>query len=1056
MRIAHISDIHIRNLKYHDEYRRVFDDLYTRLYALKPDLIINTGDTAHTKTQISPEFVQMASEFMQALSAIAPTHIILGNHDLNLMNPDRQDAITPIVDSLAIDRLYLHKKSGLAADYGIFKFWAFSMADPKHYPGPNSYDQSDVNIGLFHGSVAGCVTDLNWRMTNVEHQLDIFDGLDYALLGDIHKQQSFRGGRIAYAGSLIQQNFGEEIEKGFLLWDIMGKDEFTCQRIPLKGSRKFYTIRLNDDLSLPDTQVEEGSRVRISPPKQITLAQQKEIERNVRRVYKPFDVITLSATDIGTQKVLTRDGQESVENIRKLEVQERLIREHLEGKELPDHILQRVLELNRKYQVHIEQEDDTPRNIKWKLDRIAWSNFFNYGEENYVELAAIPGLTGIFGPNGSGKSAFIDVILETLYDNITKNVSKNISLINDNKETASAVAQISVNGQRYQVDREVSRIRYGQKKFDETREWGRTSTTFSLVDEAGALEPLTGMTRPETERSIRSKIGSYEDFTLTSLVAQWNPNDIIACKETKRKEILYRFFDLDIFAEKGELAKRESKELFEKLQRLEDDGLDKIIASFRAKVEEQGRLLEEKSEQLKIAEHSKAEIQSKVESLRSVRPNIKVTGKSEDWDRKIEKASIEIKGLEKQLDMLSLVKDGSDEMLQIAETAERHFDMHEHEEREKELEEVLGEIEALEDMVKEHRRGVQEFEKKARTLSEVPCGDQYPGCKFLIDAFEARQSLPIARENLGTRERALELTRLRVPDLQRSAKALKEHREMLSKKETWRLLSDKRKLEMENIRLKISGLKSSQDVWAEEKAAWERAEDDRLRAEQIDSEIRQWDLEKRNLDKVISGFRADVGELNRELGSAQGILDKLTGQMAELQEIRDACRAFELFQDAMGKDGIALKILVQKLPVLNEQVNKILANAADFGVTVDFDVQEQSVNFFMQYGQYKSRILELAGGAEKFLASLAIRAALLGMSNLPTTNALIVDEGFGKLDPKSLENIQRMFEYLRTVFDHVIVISHVETMKDIVDNIVEITSDHEGYAHVTIGGRDAD
>jgi DNA repair exonuclease SbcCD ATPase subunit len=62
----------------------------------------------------------------------------------------------------------------------------------------------------------------------------------------------------------------------------------------------------------------------------------------------------------------------------------------------------------------------------------------------------------------------------------------------------------------------------------------------------------------------------------------------------------------------------------------------------------------------------------------------------------------------------------------------------------------------------------------------------------------------------------------------------------------------------------------------------------------------------------------------------------------------------------------------------------------------------------------------------------------------------VIDEGFGKLDVKNLESIQRMFDYLKTIFEHVIVISHVESMKDMVDNMIEIGKDIEGYAHVEV------
>ena len=112
IKIAHIADTHIRNLKYHEEYRSAFNNLYEVLTTEEVDYIVHCGDIAHTKTQISPEFVEMAADFFKNLANIAPTYIILGNHDGNLKNSSRQDALTPIVDALEHNSLYLLKDSG--------------------------------------------------------------------------------------------------------------------------------------------------------------------------------------------------------------------------------------------------------------------------------------------------------------------------------------------------------------------------------------------------------------------------------------------------------------------------------------------------------------------------------------------------------------------------------------------------------------------------------------------------------------------------------------------------------------------------------------------------------------------------------------------------------------------------------------------------------------------------------------------------------------------------------------------------------------------------------
>ena len=57
IKIAHVSDIHVRKLKYHKEYRAVFEQLYEKLREEKPDIIVNTGDTFHTTVQIQRDIL---------------------------------------------------------------------------------------------------------------------------------------------------------------------------------------------------------------------------------------------------------------------------------------------------------------------------------------------------------------------------------------------------------------------------------------------------------------------------------------------------------------------------------------------------------------------------------------------------------------------------------------------------------------------------------------------------------------------------------------------------------------------------------------------------------------------------------------------------------------------------------------------------------------------------------------------------------------------------------------------------------------------------------------
>jgi exonuclease SbcC len=76
---------------------------------------------------------------------------------------------------------------------------------------------------------------------------------------------------------------------------------------------------------------------------------------------------------------------------------------------------------------------------------------------------------------------------------------------------------------------------------------------------------------------------------------------------------------------------------------------------------------------------------------------------------------------------------------------------------------------------------------------------------------------------------------------------------------------------------------------------------------------------------------------------------------------------------------------------------------------------------------------------EKMIASLAIRVALINVSSLPKSDILIIDEGFGTLDDLNVEACNRMLVSLKKWFKSILIITHIDAVKDIVDNVIDIT-----------------
>ena len=188
MRIAHIADVHYRGLSRHTEYRQVFSAFAESVKKQRVDHIYVGGDIFHTKTSgLSPEYIDEMAWWLTTLSSAAPLHITLGNHDGNLVNSTRQDAVTPIVNALNNPNVHLYKESGVYQFEPGFNWCIFSLFDEQNWKHIEPVE-GEVNIACYHGPVWGAKTESDWLIQE-GLSLEFFQDFDFALLGDIHKTQ---------------------------------------------------------------------------------------------------------------------------------------------------------------------------------------------------------------------------------------------------------------------------------------------------------------------------------------------------------------------------------------------------------------------------------------------------------------------------------------------------------------------------------------------------------------------------------------------------------------------------------------------------------------------------------------------------------------------------------------------------------------------------------------------------------------------------------------------------------------------------------------------------
>ena len=105
----------------------------------------------------------------------------------------------------------------------------------------------------------------------------------------------------------------------------------------------------------------------------------------------------------------------------------------------------------------------------------------------------------------------------------------------------------------------------------------------------------------------------------------------------------------------------------------------------------------------------------------------------------------------------------------------------------------------------------------------------------------------------------------------------------------------------------------------------------------------------------------------------------------------------------MHSNGIAYDIIKKKLPVINEEIAKVLANIVDFEIF--FEDDGKKMNVFIKHPRHEARPLEMGSGAEKTLAAMAIRLSLLSVSSLPKGDLFILDEPGTALDEENMEGL---------------------------------------------------
>ena len=205
---------------------------------------------------------------------------------------------------------------------------------------------------------------------------------------------------------------------------------------------------------------------------------------------------------------------------------------------------------------------------------------------------------------------------------------------------------------------------------------------------------------------------------------------------------------------------------------------------------------------------------------------------------------------------------------------------------------------------------------------------------------------------------------------------------------------------------------------------------------------------KETINQLLEATKKLTNELNKvnsDILIAETNKKNLDDEVKNIVEVEQKIHDYELYLNLVSRDGIPQLIINDALPIIENEVNTVLDRMMA-GFRLGITNEEKNINLYIRYDDQEWP-LNLSSGMEKFVSSLALRVGLINVSNLPSPNFLVIDEGFGSLDSENLSNMKGAFDYLKTRFGSVFIISHLDTIKDFMDYLLPITI-KKGYSNI--------
>jgi exonuclease SbcC len=227
------------------------------------------------------------------------------------------------------------------------------------------------------------------------------------------------------------------------------------------------------------------------------------------------------------------------------------------------------------------------------------------------------------------------------------------------------------------------------------------------------------------------------------------------------------------------------------------------------------------------------------------------------------------------------------------------------------------------------------------------------------------------------------------------------------------------------------------------------------------------DIEEKS--KVLKELRSKIYDIQSKYGAVSEKIKRIKtlenefrGRKKEIKSIISEKSVYDELAVAFGKKGIQAMIIEAAVPEIEEEANKLLSKMTDGKMQVRFLTQKEKKTDgelietldIMVEDETGVKSYEMFSGGEAYRINFAIRIAL---SKLLANRAgaklqfLVVDEGFGTQDDVGRENLIEAINSISSDFKKILVITHIQELKDAFPIRIEVSKNDEGSNYEITG-----